>query len=124
MSSTLRNTKAKIAPQDMAENAEAASGLLKSMANATRLMILCQLADGERSVGALLETIPLSQSALSQHLAVLRRERLVSTRRDAQSIFYSLSSDEVRAIITTLYMLFCERGAPAKARTRPRPCVG
>jgi len=80
---------------------------LKSMANETRLMILCQLLNGEKSVGEMHENIPLSQSALSQHLAVLRRERLVSTSRVAQSIFYSLASEDVRAIIETLYQLYC-----------------
>lgn len=91
----------------MAANAGRACGLLKSMANETRLMILCQLCEGERTVGELLETVPLSQSALSQHLAVLRREELVTTRRNAQSISYSLASGEVRAIIDTLHSLFC-----------------
>lgn len=81
--------------------------LLKSMANETRLLILCQLADGERSVAELLETIPMGQSALSQHLAVLRRERLVTARREAQSVYYSLASHEVHSIIRTLHDLFC-----------------
>lgn len=94
--------------EDMQENAAHATTLLKSMANETRLMILCQLAEGERSVSELLETTPLGQSALSQHLAVLRRERLVSARREAQSVYYSLASREVRAVIETLYGLFCE----------------
>ena len=91
----------------MQENAAKATLLLKSMANETRLMILCQLLNGEKSVGEMHENIPLSQSALSQHLAVLRRERLVSTSRVAQSIFYSLASEDVRAIIETLYQLYC-----------------
>ena len=91
----------------MAENAGRACSLLKSMANETRLMILCQLCDGERTVGQLLEIVPLSQSALSQHLAVLRREELVTTTRNAQSISYSLASGEVREIIYTLHKLFC-----------------
>ena len=91
----------------MEENAGRACGLLKSMANETRLMILCHLCGGERTVGELLETVPLSQSALSQHLAVLRREELVTTTRHAQSISYSLASGEVRAIIDTLHMLYC-----------------
>ncbi|MEZ5895714.1 MAG: metalloregulator ArsR/SmtB family transcription factor [Parvularculaceae bacterium] len=95
--------------EEMQANAEQACTLLKSMSNETRLLILCQLADGEHSVGELLEKVQLSQSALSQHLAVLRRERLVSTRREAQSILYSLSSDDVRAIIGTLYVLYCEK---------------
>jgi len=91
----------------MQDNAAKATLLLKSMANETRLMILCQLLNGEKSVGEMHENIPLSQSALSQHLAVLRRERLVSTSRVAQSVFYSLASAEVRAIIETLYQLYC-----------------
>jgi len=96
-----------ISLDDMQENAGRATALLKSMANETRLMILCQLVNGEKSVGEMHENIPLSQSALSQHLAVLRREKLVSTYRQAQSVFYSLASDEVRAIIQTLYSLYC-----------------
>jgi DNA-binding transcriptional ArsR family regulator len=94
--------------EEMQENASQATILLKSMANETRLMILCQLAEGERSVSELLERVPMGQSALSQHLAVLRRERLVSSRREAQSVYYTLASVEVRAIIETLYNLFCE----------------
>lgn len=94
--------------EKMKENAEHATILLKSMANETRLLILCQLAHGERSVSELLEAIPLGQSAMSQHLAILRRERLVTTRREGQLIYYSLSSKEVRAVIDTLYSLYCE----------------
>ncbi len=97
--------------EQMQQNAADATNLLKSMANETRLMILCQLIEGERSVSSLLENFPLSQSALSQHLTILRRERLVNTRRDAQSVFYSLASDEVRAVIGTLYQIFCEKCA-------------
>ncbi len=95
--------------EQMQNNAAEATNLLKSMANETRLMILCQLIEGERSVSSLLESFPLSQSALSQHLTILRRERLVNTRRDAQSVFYSLSSEEVRAVIGTLYKIFCDK---------------
>lgn len=98
----------------MMGNAARACALLKSMANETRLMILCQLSDSEMSVGELLETIPLSQSALSQHLAVLRREELVVTRRSARSVYYALASDEVRAIITTLYNLYCSAAPCAR----------
>mgnify|MGYP001474189425 CR=1 FL=1 len=101
-------TEMRMSFEDMRENAANATILLKSMANETRLLILCQLANGERSVSELLDVIPLGQSALSQHLAILRRERLVSTRRDGQLVYYSLSSMEVRAIIDTLYRLFCE----------------
>jgi len=94
-------------PSEMAANAAEACVLLKSMANESRLMILCQLASGEKSVGELLDVVPLSQSAMSQHLALLRRERLVQTRRAAQSIYYSLTSDEVMAVMKTLYELYC-----------------
>jgi len=88
-------------------NALRASGLLKAMSNEHRLMILCQLLHGEKSVGELEKIIGLSQSALSQHLARLRRDSLVSTRRSAQTIFYSLQGREAPAVIQTLYSLFC-----------------
>lgn len=93
--------------QQLQSSATKASSLLKVMSNEWRLLILCQLAEGEKSVSQLEDTIELSQSALSQHLAILRRERLVQTRRNAQSIFYSLSSAETRAIMETLYGLYC-----------------
>ncbi|MGB0747707.1 MAG: ArsR/SmtB family transcription factor [Magnetospiraceae bacterium] len=88
------------------ENAHRASDLLKAMANETRLLILCQLADSERSVGELLETLDLGQSALSQHLAILRQQDLVTTRRKARSIYYSLKGAEPRAVIETLQALY------------------
>lgn len=77
------------------------------MSNESRLLILCNLAEGEKSVGELQELVELSQSALSQHLAVLRRDGLVTTRRSAQSIFYSLASEPAKAIMATLYAYFC-----------------
>lgn len=89
------------------ENAERAAALLQSIANKWRLLILCQLVKGEKSVGELQRVVGLSQSALSQHLMVLRRGALVKTRRSAQMIFYSLSGVEVAAILTTLYSLYC-----------------
>ena len=89
-------------------NAKNATGLLKTMANEWRLLILCQLAEGEKSVGILEDLIGLSQSALSQHLAILRRENLVKTRRSAQSIYYSLSRNAAESVIATLYSLFCD----------------
>ncbi len=91
----------------MEENARRASALLKSMSNEHRLMILCQLLHGERSVGELEGLIGLSQSALSQHLARLRRDDLVKTRRMAQTIYYSLQGEEAAAVIETLYNLYC-----------------
>jgi len=92
-------------------NARRASALIKAMANERRLVILCHLSEGERSVGELEELVGLSQSALSQHLARLRREKLVRTRRRAQTIFYSLNGAEALAVMATLSELF----APSRA---------
>lgn len=96
---------------DMATHA---CDLLKAMANEWRLMILCQLSEGEKTVSELQQTLGLSQSALSQHLAVLRRERIVKARKHAQSVSYSLSGDEATKVMETLHDLFC--GAPAPNR--------
>ena len=101
---------------ELEQNARKASALLKAMANERRLLILCHLAQGEKSVSELERLIGLSQSALSQHLARLRRDRLVSTRRAAQTIFYALSGREAGAIMETLYNLYCE---PVKAPLPP-----
>lgn len=92
---------------EMAQHAEQAAHFLKLMANPHRLMILCHLLDQEMSVSELNQHLPLSQSALSQHLAVLRNSGLVNTRREQQTIFYSLASPEVRAIMAELYEQFC-----------------
>ena len=81
--------------------------LLKALANERRLFILCQLQDRELSVGELNEVLGLSQSALSQHLAVLRRDELVATRKEAQTVYYSLRSHEVREMIGLLHRLYC-----------------
>jgi DNA-binding transcriptional ArsR family regulator len=91
------------------KNADRACDLLSAMANTSRLMILCQLADSEKSVSDLQPLIGLSQSALSQHLAVLRRKHLVRTRRAGQSIYYSLASGEAASIMETLHAQFCRR---------------
>lgn len=93
---------------ELQARAQAACSLLKAMSNENRLMILCNLVHGERTVGELESGIGLSQSALSQHLAVLRQNNLVSTRRDAQSIYYSLAGEEARAVIETLYGLYAQ----------------
>ncbi len=93
------------------ENARRASTLLKAMSNQHRLMILCQLVPGEKCVGDLEQIIGLSQSALSQHLARLRRDGLVRTRRMAQTIYYSLEGEEASAVIETLYGLYCSADA-------------
>ena len=76
------------------------------MSNRHRLMVLCELWNGERSVGELERIVGLSQSALSQHLARLRRDKLVRTRREAQTIYYSLAGDEAAALIRALVRLY------------------
>ena len=91
----------------MQENAEQASDLLKSLANPARLLVLCALVSREHTVGELEELTGLSQSAISQHLARLRESELVATRREAQRIFYSLSDDEVAAVLETLHGIYC-----------------
>lgn len=103
---------------ELQENASRASLLLKTMANEWRLLILCHLAESEKSVGELEKLLDLNQSALSQHLAVLRRERLVSTRRSAQSIIYSLASEEAEELIQTLYRLFCQQHGAEAAKAK------
>jgi len=89
-------------------HADKAAALLKALANEQRLMILCNLLEGPLSVGEINEKVELSQSALSQHLAVLRDANVVMTTREAQSIRYALSSDTVTRIIEILYKEFCE----------------
>lgn len=92
----------------MEKNATRACGVLGAMSNPARLLILCHLAEGEKAVGELEPLIGLSQSALSQHLAVLRGKHLVKTRREGQSIRYSLASKETVALMHTLHEQFCK----------------
>ncbi len=92
---------------EMSETAEKASELLRVLSNQKRLLILCKLGEGEHSVHQLQEATGLGQSTVSQQLAKLRGERLVKARREAQSVYYSLSSREVEALIETLYGLYC-----------------
>jgi ArsR family transcriptional regulator, virulence genes transcriptional regulator len=96
-----------IDPDKLVENAEKASRLLKTMSHPSRLMVLCYLMSGERSVGALNEDIPLSQSALSQHLAGLRKAGLVDTRRESQAIHYRLKSKAASGILEALHQIYC-----------------
>lgn len=93
--------------QDLLRHARPAARLLKAMSNEHRLMILCQLATGEATVGQLAARLGLSPSALSQHLAKLRADGLVMTRRHAQTITYALSSPEAEELIITLIGLYC-----------------
>ncbi len=92
---------------DMQSHAADAAGLMKALGNESRLMVLCMLAEGERSVGELNDMIPLSQSALSQQLARLRKDGLVSTRRESQTIYYSLASGPANQVIQLLHEIYC-----------------
>ena len=93
--------------QDMEKNSAEAVALLKAMANERRLQILCLLHGQELSVGELCMKLELSQSALSQHLAWLRRDGLVDTRKEAQTVYYSLKSNEVKQMIHLLHSMYC-----------------
>ncbi len=104
--------------RELQRSARRAAPLLKAMSNPSRLLILCQLAEGERSVGEIEERVGLSQSGISQHLAMLRREHVVTTRRDKQTVFYSLASQDVVELMATLHRVFCERAKSARARLR------
>ena len=93
--------------EQMRQSAEQAAGLLKSMSNAHRLLILCHLGDAEQSVSQLNELIDLSQSSLSQHLARLRQDSLVKTRRESQTIYYSIAEPVTMNIIGLLQESYC-----------------
>lgn len=92
---------------EMKESAARASAFLKTLAHEGRLMILCHLADGEKSVGELEALLRIRQAAVSQMLARLRAENIVATRRDGKSIYYSLNNDGAAQVIAVLYDMFC-----------------
>lgn len=102
--------------EQMRVHAADAAGLMKALGNESRLMILCTLAGGERSVGELNDIVPLSQSALSQQLARLRQQGLVATRRESQTIFYSLAPGPADRVINLLHDIYC--GAPGGGAKR------
>jgi len=87
--------------------AEEVAATLAAMANPKRLLVMCTLLAGEKSVGDLAEIVQLTPAALSQHLGKMRALRLVSTRRDGQTIYYSLASAEVKTLLETLYQVYC-----------------
>lgn len=91
----------------MRKQSHKAARLMRSLANPQRLLILCALSQGEQSVGELNERVTVSQSALSQHLAVLRSEQLVSTRRESQTIYYSLMAGPAVRVLQLLHDEFC-----------------
>jgi len=96
-----------IDPRRMADAASKACELLKTLGHKDRLMVLCHLSTGEKSVGELAALLEIPQSPLSQHLARMRKESLVKTRRDAQSIYYSIASEEAARIVALMHELYC-----------------
>lgn len=94
-------------PEQMARHADEAAALLKALAHPARLLVLCQLVEGESSVSELQPITGLSMSALSQHLAVLREMELVTTRRESQTIHYSLAEGPAMGVLDALYAAYC-----------------
>lgn len=97
-------------------SADDACALLKGLANPHRLMMVCALVDGEKSVGVLAEQLGVRESLASQHLGLLRREGVVGTRREGQTIYYALQSGRARALVETLSRVFCPLPASAPSQ--------
>jgi DNA-binding transcriptional ArsR family regulator len=95
---------------DMEKHSADAEAFLRSIASRHRLLVLCQLTDGEVSAGELGRRLGLTQSNLSRHLSTLREEGLVATRREATTIYYRIASDRVRQVLTLLHEMFCQPG--------------
>lgn len=98
---------ARIDPRRMAAAAQNASDLMKTLGHKDRLMVLCHLSSGEKSVGELARLLEIPQSPLSQHLARMRKENLVQTRREAQTIYYSIASDEAERFVCLMHEIYC-----------------
>jgi len=94
-------------PEQMASAAAQASELMRTLGHKDRLMILCHLISGEKSVGGLASLLEIPQSPLSQHLARMRKEKLVTTRREAQTIYYSIASNEAMRMVELMHELYC-----------------
>ncbi len=94
--------------EKMRRAASGAGQLLKALSNERRLLVLCQLAEGEKSVGELAALLDIQQASLSQQLALLRKDGLVRTRREAQTIYYALNGDAARRVIAVLYDIYCD----------------
>ena len=109
-----------INPEIMQAAADEACDLLKALSSPHRLLILCQLNDGERSVGQLAEFLGIRGSTVSQHLAVLRRDRIVAARRDGQTIWYRIDSEPAREVVTVLYGAFCAEQGNGRPAPWPR----
>ena len=112
------NTTVKVDPKAMRSAADDASALLKALSNRHRLLILCQLIDGEKSVGELAEFLGIRDSTASQHLALLRHDRIIAGRRDGQTIWYRIASEPALRIMQVLYASYCAESKPPPDRRR------
>lgn len=101
--------------EQLMTNARSASDFLKALSHENRLLLLCLLAEKERSVGELEGILALRQAAVSQQLARLRYDNLVTTRRDGKTIYYSIANESVRRVISVIYDIFCESGGKPRA---------
>ncbi len=106
---TVGRPKSRVAADDLLDNAREASAFLKALAHETRLVILCLLVDGEKSVGEIEQRLKLRQAFISQQLARLRADDLVEARREGKNVYYSIARPEVIEIIDSLYRAFCAR---------------
>jgi DNA-binding transcriptional ArsR family regulator len=111
----------KIKGDDMLAAADQASELLKALSNRHRLLIVCQLTEKERSVGELAALLNLRDSTVSQHLALLRKDGVVTARRDGQTIWYSIGSAPARELVRTLYQVYCAPVCAPKPRGKTVP---
>jgi DNA-binding transcriptional ArsR family regulator len=113
----------KMDPRTMRAAAAEAGELLKALSNPHRLLIICQLIDGKRSVGELADFLGIRDSTVSQHLALLRKDGLVAAQRDGQTIWYSISSAPARELLETLYRVYCAPASRCGPSSRRRPSV-
>lgn len=104
------NSKVTINPDAMRAAVDQASELMKALSNQHRLLILCHLIDGEKSVGQLAEFLGIRDSTVSQHLALLRRDGIIANRRDGQTIWYRIDADIAREVVSVLYAHYCAPG--------------
>lgn len=111
------NIKTAINPRAMRSAADGASALLKALSNRHRLLILCQLIGGEKSVGELADFLGIRDSTASQHLALLRRDHIIAGRRDGQTVWYRISSGPALEVVQALYSAYC-----TTSRSRTRSC--
>jgi ArsR family transcriptional regulator, virulence genes transcriptional regulator len=112
--------KTRLDPTAMLDAADRASDLLKSLGNRHRLLILCQLAGAERSVGELAAFLGLRDSTVSQHLSLLRKDGLVRTRREGQTIWYAIASEPAGRVLETLFEVFCKPQTMCELPRKPK----